>query len=237
MTRRAWWHVAAFILCCVLATLAAAALKPHRRMAELSRSVTLERAIPKSFEGWQEVDDTHRFLVNPQQQELLGALYSQLVSRTYRNVAGDTVMLSISYGGQQGNDVELHRPEICYVAQGFSLVKNGRVNIDVGQGNAQVGALRLLARQGQRIEPISYWMRVGDQVIPSGYRQQWLRIQYGLEGWIPDGVLFRVSSINADTQHGYAMQEAFAAALLRAVDLPTRRMLIGPVRTVAEKGA
>ncbi len=59
------------------------------------------------------------------------------------------------------------------------------------------------------------------------------QIRLGLTGQIPDGLLFRVSSIDNDTARAFAMQQKFAADMMAAVPVETRRQLSGlsPPRT------
>ena len=51
-----------------------------------------------------------------------------------------------------------------------------------------------------------------------------MQIRLGLSGNVPDGLLFRVSSIDADPARAYAVHERFIADLLQSVvhDVRTR---------------
>jgi len=48
-----------------------------------------------------------------------------------------------------------------------------------------------------------------------------------LTGQIPDGLLFRVSSIDPDTARAYTMQDQFIADLLKAVNDKDRKRISG----------
>ena len=48
-------------------------------------------------------------------------------------------------------------------------------------------------------------------------------------GQIPDGLLFRVSSIDKDANRAFAMQQKFTADMMAAVPVETRRQLSGLV--------
>ncbi len=222
-----WVHAAVVVALMAAAGIAAEAAKPRHRLSELNRDVNLEQQLPKAFAGWRIDDRMNGGVVNPQQEALLKSLYSQNVSRTYIDQQGRMVMLSIAYGGAQDGSLELHRPEVCYVAQGFKLEAAGRSQLQLDQHN--VPLQRLYSQQGPRHEPISYWMRVGDDLMVSGLSQQLSRVRHGVRGWIPDGVLFRVSSISADRQAAYALQDRFVQDLLAASSPQVRRFLIGPV--------
>ena len=61
--------------------------------------------------------------------------------------------------------------------------------------SAPIVLTRLMATREERIEPISYWMRIGYDVTNSNLARNALKLEYGLRGWIPDGALFRVSTL------------------------------------------
>ncbi len=224
----AWRHAAAALLLMLCSVVLARAITPRETLAAFSRGVQLDTAIPLSFGAWRSDPRSEVQVVNPQQETLLKTLYAQTLTRTYVNALGERVMLSIAYGAEQAGALQLHRPEVCYVAQGFSMATSGQSSI-ARDGAAAVPLQRLLARLGTRTEPITYWMRVGDDVIASGLQQQLSRIKHGLRGWVADGVLLRVSSLSSEPASAYALQERFLTDLVATVQPQTRRFLIGPV--------
>jgi EpsI family protein len=68
---------------------------------------------------------------------------------------------------------------------------------------------------------------VGDQVIKSAFDKRIAEIRLGLTGQIPDGLLFRISSIDNDPQRAFAMQQKFVADMMAAVPTEARRQLSG----------
>jgi EpsI family protein len=80
---------------------------------------------------------------------------------------------------------------------------------------------------GNRDEPVTYWLTVGDQVIKNSFDKRLAEIRLGITGQIPDGLLFRVSSIDKDASRAFAMQQKFAADILGAVPVDIRRQLSG----------
>lgn len=201
------------------------ALTPGVRLAQGPAPFQLETMIPQRFGAWQLDPSVVPLTPDPEQQGMLKKLYDQTLSRTYIDAAGRRVMLSIAYGGDQSKALQLHLPEVCYVAQGFQLVRDG-----AGSLATQYGALpvkRLVARQGQRNEPITYWITIGDKATRSGIEQKLRRLAYGLSGEIPDGMLVRVSSIGMDDTRAYALQDQFVAEMLAGLDAPSRARLIG----------
>jgi len=41
--------------------------------------------------------------------------------RAYQNSQGQIVYLALAWGEQQRQEVKIHRPDLCYVAQGFKV--------------------------------------------------------------------------------------------------------------------
>ena len=134
-------------------------------------------------------------------------------------------MLSIAYGGDQSRALQLHLPEVCYVAQGFDLVKVGEGALSTRYGAVPVK--RLVARQNSRNEPITYWITVGDKTMKSSFERKIQRLAYGLSGKIPDGMLVRVSTVQADEQAAYRLQDRFVAQMLDVLDARDRTRLLG----------
>jgi EpsI family protein len=166
---------------------------------------------------------------DPTQKELIAALYDQTLSRTYVNAEGQRVMLSIAYGGDQSKQLQLHLPEVCYVAQGFDMVKDRRDELGTGFGKLPVK--RLVARQNARNEPITYWVTIGDKAVMSGIDQKVQRFMYGLSGRIPDGMLVRVSTIGTDEAGAYRVQDRFVKQMLGALKPVDRSRLLGAATT------
>lgn len=97
-----------------------AALRPNISLADESAPIDLKAMVPTAFGDWQEQLNLSNQIVDPQQQKKLDEIYSQTLSRTYINRQGYRIMLSIAYGKNQSDALQLHRPEICYPAQGFT---------------------------------------------------------------------------------------------------------------------
>lgn len=201
-------------------------LTPSKRIADLGPVLNLDSAIPKQFGEWKFDDTIIPIQVSADVEAALDAIYNQTLSRTYVNSRGQRVMLSIAYGSDQGSDsMQVHRPEYCYKAQGFDLTVKGDEHIPTGYGAIPVR--RLLGEQGRRIEPITYWITIGDKTLLPGFQRKLTQLSYGLTGKIPDGLLFRVSSIDPDISGAYKIQDGFIGQLLQAVEPSTRLKLIG----------
>ncbi len=201
------------------------AMTPTARIADLRETLDLEALIPSSFNDWRIDTSIVPLQIDPKTQAQMDKLYNQVLARTYVNSDGVRVMLSVAYGGDQSDHLSLHRPEVCYLAQGFEI----RQNV-VGETATQYGNLpsrRLLAVRGNRSEPITYWVTIGDKAVLSGISQKLQQIRYGLSGKVPDGMLVRVSTLAAGTDQAYRIHAFFIQDMLASMDIPARDRLTG----------
>lgn len=217
----------AFILAALMCTASVAgiAARPSTKAADKGNAISLEAMVPKQFAGWSEVPEQGPQVVNPQTKELLDKLYSQLLSRTYVNKDGYRIMLSLAYGDDQRGGLQAHRPEVCYPAQGFQLSKVEDGTLQTTHGAIDVR--RLSTKLNERNEPVTYWLTVGDQIVKSTWDKRVAQVRLGLTGQIPDGLLFRVSSIDPDNARAFEMQRAFTVDLMNAVPASARKHLSG----------
>lgn len=200
----------------LLPAVAAQWLTPRQMMAEREPMPVLEQLVPQQMGDWLHDQGADTLLVAADLQANVQRLYSQTLSRTYVNAQGDRIMLSVAYGGRQlGNELQAHRPEFCYQAQGFSLLDAHQSVLPLAGQSLEVR--RLVAVQHGRVEPITYWMTVGKQTTLPGLGRKLMQMRYGLLGEIPDGALVRISSLDGDSGRAYAMHANFVAALQQAV--------------------
>lgn len=208
----------------VLASVAAVMLKPTTRVADVA-PFHLDSMIPKQFGDWHDEPQRDLQIVDPQTQALLDKLYSQILTRTYVNSQGYHIMLSVAYGADQRGSLQVHKPEVCYPAQGFTVVRNEAGTVSTAFG--AIPAQRLFTVLGQRNEPVTYWFTAGDAVVQSKLQKRLLDLKYGLSGMIPDGMIFRVSSIDADQARANKYQDQFVDQLLQALPPADRKRLSG----------
>jgi EpsI family protein len=202
-------------------------LKPTQLMSSgRPAAQTLERMIPTSFGDWKEEKIQVGTIVDPQIAEQLRAIYTQIVTRTYVNSRGERVMLSVAYGKDQSDSTQVHYPEICYPAQGFQLTANDTAMLAIGDKTIPVRRLQANLQQ-QRYEPITYWTTVGDTVVTNKVDKKLAEMRYNVKGTIPDGLLFRVSSIDQDTAAAYRVQDEFVRQMARALDPAAKLRLMG----------
>jgi EpsI family protein len=193
----------------------AIALRPTHKIADQGPKVDLETIIPHAFADWREEKQSSAQIVDPRQKELIDKIYSQTLSRTYVNDKGYRIMLSIAYGSDQTDSMQVHKPEICYPAQGFVLVNKEAGSLRLGNGSIPV--TRLVTTLGPRSEPVMYWTTIGDRAVIPGIQKKIIEMSYGLTGKIPDGMLIRVSSIDPDTKNAYEIQNQFSAQMVQAL--------------------
>ncbi len=201
------------------------ALNPTDKVADRLPAIDLATMFPQTFGDWREEENKSVQIIDPQQKEMIDKIYTQTLSRTYVNTNGYRIMLSIAYGDDQRDGMAMHYPEVCYPAQGFVLQDHKTGVLTTASGSIRV--TRILASLGRRSEPVTYWTIIGDKVFQGGIQKKLAEMSYGLDGKIPDGMLVRVSSIDAETNNAYEIQSQFVDQMLAALSPEYRRKLKG----------
>ena len=199
--------------------------RPDTKAADLGPAFSLEAIVPKQFGDWRELPQGTIQVVNPQAQQLLDKLYSQILTRTYVNAEGYRIMLSLAYGTDQRGSLQAHKPEVCYPAQGFKL--HSSESLPVATPFGAIPAQRLFTSLGPRQEPVTYWFTAGDKAVQGRLQKRIVEMRYGLTGRIPDGMIFRVSSIDPDQVRANQLHDRFINELLQAVSPAERTRLAG----------
>lgn len=210
---------------CLAAAAGAKALRPTARLADTRPPIDLETLFPREFAGWRVEPHLLAQVVNPQQQALLNKIYNQTLARTYVNAQGQRVMLSVAYGGDQSDSMQVHKPEACYPAQGFMLLGSQWARVDTAFGPLAVR--RVDTRLGSRREPVTYWTTVGETVVAGGLDKKINEMRYSLTGRVPDGMLVRISSIEPDAAAAYVLHDGFIRGLLAATPQNARGRVAG----------
>lgn len=186
----------------------------------------LEATVPSTFGEWSKLDEPAQ-IVDPGTKKLLEQIYKEVLSRTYVNAAGDRVMLSMARSGNQIGIQQAHIPDVCYPAQGFAIGSTLRDGEKLTTSYGEIPVTRLTTSNGARHEPVTYWLTMGDQVVTSQWDKRVVQIRTILTGESPGGLLFRVSSIDRDPAHAFAIQQKFVADMMAAVSPDGRRKLAG----------
>jgi EpsI family protein len=184
----------------------------------------LVRIVPREFAGWHELA-TPATVVSAQTQEMLQSIYNEILARVYAAADGYQVMLSIAYGGDQRGVLRAHKPEVCYPAQGFKLEGSADTVLRTNHGPIPARTLRTVL--GPRNEPVMYWFAYAGRTSASAWERRVHSLRLTLTGQVPDGLLFRVSSIDADAQRAWRRQGDFVRALLDACTPSARARLAG----------
>ncbi len=219
------WRALVVALLMLAGSAAAVVARPTKPLADEIGIPNLELLLPKQFGEWRVDTSLPTILPSPDVQAQLDKIYNQVLSRTYVNKNGQRIMLSVAYGGDQSDGTSAHRPEVCYPAQGFAITSNQLTTLHVG--DRELPARTLMSKLGQRNEPITYWVVVGDEVVTSGLGQKLAQMHYGLRGVIADGMLVRISSIDGDMERGHKLQEQFASDLFASMDHAAAARLFG----------
>ncbi len=194
-------------------------------LADATPKITLETSVPAAFGDWKIDPDTAAMVPSSVQQEKIAMIYSQTLSRTYVNSRGQRIMLSIAYGSNQTQQMRAHRQEVCYAAQGFQI--NALRSEELVVDGVPVPVTRMVAANGPRNEPVTYWFTMGSSVVRSYLDRQVAQLKYALSDFIPDGYLFRVSTIDPDERASFQIQDAFVNDLMKSLDPNVRAKLLG----------
>jgi len=133
---------------CVAAAGAAYGLKPRHEVKLLPAKENLTDLVPMELPGWTGLEVGDPLALN-QEGTLSARLYNQTVTRLYRRAeTGAQVMMLLAYGARQSDDLQLHRPEICYPAFGYTLIKNQPTQVPLAD-RTTVPARRLVVTAGR----------------------------------------------------------------------------------------
>ena len=202
------------------------AMTPNFYFAQTRPKIQLAQVIPTQFGEWREELQQTAAIISPERVEIIKKIYAETLSRTYINTAGDRVMLSIAYGIDQRRGNDLHYPEVCYPAQGFELTALTPGTLNTSQGAIPVNRLETNLSK-QRYEPVTYWTTIGNQVTLGGTDKRLKELSFGLKREIPDGLVFRVSTVDRDSAHSYAVQDAFVNAMIAVLKPADKQWLMG----------
>lgn len=194
--------------------------------ASVETPPSLELGVPLRVGAWQRVatELSHVRTVNADGE----SPYTEQLLRTYRNPAGQTVMLTLAYSQTQTGRNRIHDPQFCYPGAGFELLNLHEVGLPALAGEQPLRAQRMLARRGNRLEAVSYWIRIGALHGASNTESRWYLTRLRLRGQVPDGILVRASTLiaNAGEQAAaHRLLESFLAELVSASPAPVRDLL------------
>ncbi len=190
-----------------------------------------EKNIPTKFGDWQMVDTgfIQTGLVPKREgaEPTLEQPYDQTLMRTYRNKLGEYAMLAIAYGRKQRQEIKIHRPELCYISNGYRVLSKRPTQIKLDNG--AIPAIRMITSNGKRMELVTYWIRIGDRHVNNAWESRILILKEGLAGNIPDGVLVRVSTsvvVRSENMPAeFELHQSFISELMNYLDPAIRRTI------------
>ena len=210
----------------LLASGGAMAMTPNKSRFHEQGLPDLEEIFPRQFADWRVDPTTIPILPSPDAQGLLNELYHQVLSRTYIDETGQRVMVVVAYGGDQSDGLQIHRPEICYSAQGFRIESARKATLALGRFG-ELPVKQLYTVKNLRHEPVTYWMRVGDQVVLGTLERKLAQLAFGFNRTIPDGVLIRISSFGDNPEAAFELHHRFIEAMLQDIDASHYAMVLG----------
>jgi EpsI family protein len=214
-------------LACVGAALTARQLKPHHYVS-LLKSAKLDGLIPRAFGPWTSEDVGDPLALNGP-GTLSSKLYNQLVTRAYSDGRGAQILMLLAHGERQSDELQLHRPEVCYPAFGYALLRNEPTQIRLGEG-VTLPARRLVAKSPNHEESVLYWSRLGEYFPIDSSQQRADRFRNAVAGLIPDGILCRFSTPD-ESAKAWAALEQFVHDLIAATTPAGQQVLVGTERT------
>lgn len=219
-------------LAVIVAGATALAITPQAQV-DAGSVADLDAAVPHAFGDWVVVPSPYVQVSTSIARAGEGSqdvLYDQTVMRTYRNARGESIMLALAYGRQQRQELKIHRPDLCYTAQGFALLSRDTADFGSVPGtSSSVAGHRMLAERQGLLEAVSYWIRIGSLYSEDAVETRMHLFAEGLQGRVPDGVLVRVSSLldHPDgSQAAFDLQRRFVTELLSATPPAARALLV-----------
>jgi EpsI family protein len=225
-----------WILMSVLIASAMLARVARPTLIESDVDPQLERNIPSQFGNWrQTVGPIAQVSINQNGEADINQPYDQSVLRGYVDSEGHQISLAVAWGRKQRQEVKIHRPELCYPAQGLPVVeiRDHDFGIKGRHSNAPIIGKRMIANdRNGGVELVSYWIRIGDSYSDSAVRTRIHILKEGLSGHVVDGVLVRVSQhlprdSKRDIQQTFERQERFIKELIDKVPPETKKILAG----------
>lgn len=232
MTSRSASSRRGFILGTILVAAAVAARLATPTVHAINNEADLEQTLPKVIDEWRMVaSPLVQVGVSTDTDPSIDQPYNQSVLRSYANPSGEMIQVAVAWGKRQRQEVKIHRPELCYPAQGYRVLdlSDTTFPLNTPAGLPIIGKRMLTRDRNGQIEAVSYWIRIGSIYSDSAWRTRLHIVQEGLLGRIPDGVLVRVSQHVPDgTDLGpvYQRQEAFAARMVSLTNSGARALLV-----------
>ena len=218
------------VLICSSMVTAGVSVGVFGRQPQQPLPIELSEKIPAEIGIWREatLDD----VVLPPQTSTSREAYESLVMRRYTSSFGLSVDFVAAYQPIHSMSSQVHRPEICYPASGFSIKKVEDRIMSLDSGAIPTRFFR--AKRGERIEDVLFWTRIGEKFPATLSQQRKLIAVSALKRKFSDGVLVRVSTQSTGAKIGSDLLIDFVRSLEVSLDSPTRELFFGQVNRNAK---
>lgn len=185
-------------------------------------TVDLDAILARPLAGWRSQKPSS--VITGAADELGVTSYSQLAVRAFAGSNGSIITVLLAYGLAQNYATQLHRPELCYPASGFTLLAEKSVNLTL-DGRVIPSSI-LVAQRGERRDSVLYWTRVG-AMFPTGLWEQRFQIARGaITGGRSDELLARLSITGPPGPASEQILIDFSALLIAAQTQDGRELLL-----------
>jgi len=206
----------AAIICAMMIAVSLSAARVDQAPSAQIVAPDIDAMLPDAFGDWRRVMLSAAIL--PAEAALEPG--EAVAYRAYRDGAGRTITLVAAYGPPLGDSVRLHRPESCYVAQGFAIRDRSVAAVEIAGRKTPI--VRLSTEDSLRKEAVSYWLRDGAAYISSAPGRGFLDLK---RGGGADGALIRVSS-HGDGAAAFMLQSEFLKDFANALTPAAKRIFI-----------
>jgi EpsI family protein len=197
-----------------------------RPASPAGEALDLASLFPSRFGPWRTDALTSAFVRPSDHQGKVLGFYDRVFERTFVDDQGYRVMLSVAYlaNAFEGSALQMHEPEVCYRFAGYQVVDSQDMRLSI-DGRA-VAATHVVAQLPGRPEPITYWILAGGTGGGHAALRR-RRIVAALRREVLDGMLVRISSVDADPARAYRVHAAFAGDMARAMAPAARDRFLG----------
>ena len=210
---------------CLAAAGVAYALSPRIHVSLLG-SLKLADLTPGAVGVWVS-EDVNDLAALARPGTLMTQLYEDVVQRVYRREGDQTeIMVLLAHGDTQTSDLQLHRPEECYPAFGFTLASDAVFELPLA-AHAALPARHLVAEAPGRRETIVYWARLGEFFPADASQQRDDRLRTAMAGIVADGLLARFSIVSDQPASALGQLRSFIPDFVRSVAPAHRAVFIG----------
>lgn len=204
------------IVCAAMFLAAGLAVVATPHLTEDKTPVDIEAATPQTVGSWRVLQTSAMQVGLSTAANDINQPYDQTVMRTYVDTEGHAIYVALAWGRHQRQEVKIHRPELCYPAQGLAVesLKDTRFPLTAPNGQPIIGKRMVTHNGAGMTELVSYWIRIGSTYSGNALQTRLHIVQEGLAGRVTDGVLVRVSQRVAkdqDFEAAFKRQEQFIA--------------------------